>query len=603
MLHMAGQRGGALPRIVFAVSKEDAKAAPRGASLIVATMVKQFGLTEIAEELDMGKHHGLSIEHVLLVFLLFSSYGATSVRDLQRKAQEDTSLAAILEGIGEIHEHVLRYFSKRHEETTLEQLLDRFVRESQRTGRFESREDGILAIDDSTIEKFGKHMDHIAVVYDHCDKRFHLGYVVVSTCYCDTTKGYPVNFEFRIQTEEEMRRAEESELKKKAGIDFRRKGALTEWLQELRKNDKLPETLSLVDGMVSVSNFKQADALKVPWVAGVDKDLPFRDIDGNHDWKLGDLKKKTLANKPDVSEVEGLKFYTKEVSLPDYDRELDFVVVTDFSDQEVDAVLLPKAPHLKRVERVLQFFEREGDPEASKLHIAVDLVDRAKREAKIKAATVAADSWYFVAWFVQALLRVPGIKRVVSKLKSHHQLLFSGAWMRADQLWQAAGLNFRHDRRQGFKWASLKVEVKELGVVRVVLVQELDQKRPWRIVAQYIVVCTDADWSPLKIVAAYKLRWGIEVFYRMAKQRFGLTQFHAENFSAIHFHMTFVFLAYLMTAVLRQMTPQLLGHTLGEVIDQYLRCLVSIKRKGDQLVVLLGPRFVHLFGVPTALAP
>jgi len=310
-----------------------------------------------------------------------------------------------------------------------------------------------------------------------------------------------------------------------------------------------------------------------------------------------------LANKPDVSEVEGLKFYSKEVSLPDYDRELDFVIVTDFTGGEFDVLLLPKARHLERVEHILRFFEREGDPEASKLHLGVDLIRRAKQEGGIKAATVAADSWYFVTWFVEALLEVTGIKRVVSKLKVHHQVFVRDQWIRADQLWQIPDLNFRHDRKHGFKWASLTVAMEGLGPVRLVLVRELDKTRQWRIIAEYIIVCSDADWSPLKIVAAYKLRWGIEVFYRTAKQRFGLTQFHSEHFSAIHFHVTFVFLAYLMTAVLKQITPALLDATLGEVIDLYLRCLVRIKRKGDELIVFLGPHFVDIFGLPNGLSP
>lgn len=592
-----------LPRIVFEVAKAEASATPQGSALILSALIERFELADMARELGMDKHHGVSIEHVLLVFLLFSAYGATSISDLEEKAKADTSLASIMDGIGEITQRVLRYYAERHGESTLNQLLDRFVRRAQETPRFESREDGILALDDSTFQKFGKNMEHIQVVYDHCDKQYYLGYVVVSTCYCDATKAYPVNFEFRIQTEEEKRRAEEGRLKKEAGIDFRKKGALAQWLQVMKDNKQMPRTLSLVNSMVSVESFKQAEAFQLPWVAGAHERLPLYDTDGKKRWKWEDLKRKTLANKPDVSEVEGLKFHSKEVSLPGYDRELDFVVVTDFAGNEYDILLLPRAPHQERVARILDFFEREGEPEASKLHLGVKLIRRAKEEAQIKAPTVAADSWFFVVWFVQALLKIPGIKRVVSKLKVNQQVFFRGQWLEADQLWNTPGLQFRHERKKGFKWASLLVGIEGLGDVRVVLVRELDKTRPWRVIAQYIVVCSDPAWSPLKAVAAYKLRWGIECFYRTAKQRFGMTEFHCEHFAAIYFHMTFVFLAYLMTAVLRQMTPTLLDRTLGEVIDLYLRCLVSVKRRGRQLVVFLGPRFAEDFGLPTALSP
>lgn len=592
-----------LPRIVFTASEEEAKETPKGSALILTALIERLGLVEIARDLGMDKQHGVDIEHVLLVFLLFSAYGATSIRDLEKKAREDTALAAVMDGVSEITQRVLRYYDGRHGQGTLDQVLDQFVRRAQETQRFESREDGILALDDSTIEKFGKSMEHIAVVYDHCDKRFHLGYVVVSTCYCDTTKAYPVNFAFRIQSEQEKQRADEGRLKKAAGIDFRKKGALASWLQVMRDNDQMPRTVSLVNSMVSVANFEQADTFQVPWVAAAHERLPLHDTDGKVRWEWETLKRKTLANRPDVSEVEGLKVYTKEVSLPGYDRELDFVVVTDFAGKECHVLLLPRAHHKERVARILDFLEREGEPEASKLHLGEKLIRRAKTEAKIKAATVAADSWFFVVWFVQALHQIPGIKRVVSRLKANQRVCLRGQWLEADHLWNIPDLRFRHDRKRGFKWASLVVSIAGLGDVRVVLVRELDKARPWRVVAQYIVVCSDPSWSPLKAVAAYKLRWGIEVFYRTAKQRFGMTEFHCKHFAAIYFHMTFVFLTYLMTAVLRQMTPSILYHTLGEVIDQYLRCLVRIKRRGDQLVVLLGPRFAQDFGLPTGLSP
>ena len=137
------------------------------------------------------------------------------------------------------------------------------------------------------------------------------------------------------------------------------------------------------------------------------------------------------------------------------------------------------------------------------------------------------------------------------------------------------------------------------GEVRLVLVQELDKKRPQRVTAKYVVVCTDPDFPPLKVVESYKMRWSIEVFYRTAKQRFGLTQFHSRNFAAICCHVTFVFLAYLMTTFLRLTTPTLMNCSLGEVIDDYLRSLVRIERRGNQLIVVLGPRFVKDFGLPT----
>jgi hypothetical protein len=589
---------GELPRITFVAADDEVAETPRGSAPIVAYLMEKFGLVEIAKELLGDKHHGLAIEHLILIFLLYAAYGATSVKDLKEKAQRDRALARLLEdtGIETIEDHVLRYFRKRHDVQTQEALLERFVLGIQDAPRFSSRGDGVIALDDSTEEKFGKHMEHIAVVFEHCEKRFCLGYVVVSTCYCDKDKLYPLNFEFRIRTEEEQRRFDEAKLKKEAGIDFRKKDAFPKWVQALEKENRLPTLFSLSGKQASVENFKIVDARNSIWVAAAHENQPLRDLGGKREWDLENLKRKTLANKPDVCEGEGFRIYTKEITLHKYEPEVDFIVITDLAGQEIRSLILQRVPHRERVARILKFFEREDEPESGKLHIGLRLIKRAKEKLKIKAETVAVDAWFFVTWFVIEVLQISGIKRLVSKLRVDQMVLYKGKWLRADELWELSDIRFRHDRKKQFKWAKLQVEIADLGLVAIVLVQELDKKRPWRIVSEYIIVCTDPEWAAQKIVAGYKLRWGIEVFYRAAKQRFGMAGFHDEKFIAIHFHMTFVFLSYLLTAVLRNMVPNPEEFTLGQIIDRYLRTLVRIKKKGRNIIVYLGPGFIELFG-------
>jgi len=571
--------------------------------VILATLIERFGLAEIARELEMEKHHGIGMEHVLLVFLLSCTYGARSVSELHAKASGDPTLAAVMGGVAAVTERVLRYFAKRQDTATLDSLVDRFGRDAQKTTRFKTSKDGILALDDSTMRKYGKHMEHITVVYDHCEKQYYLGYVVVSTCYCDKDKAFPVNFEFRVLTDEERTRAEEARLKKDAGIDFRVKDAVRLWLQVLLDSKKMPPTLSLVRSMVSADNFKHVDAVKVPWVAAAHDRLQLYDIDGKRRWPWEDLVEKTMRNKPEELELGGYQLYVKKVSLKEYDKELDFVVVTDFAGNQLNHLVLPRLSYMQRVKQILDFLEREDEPEASKLHVGVRLIRRAKEKANVMATTVAADAWFFVAWFVRALLEIPGIERVVSRLKANQRVCFAGKTMEADELWKIPSLKFRHEKAKGFKWAATNAVIEGVGNVRLVLVIELDKKRPWREVAKYIVVCSDPHWGALQAVAAYKMRWSIEVFYRTAKQRFAMTKFHCKNFVAIHFHMTMVFLSYLMTAILRHTTPALAGHTLGQIIDEYLRCLVRLKKVGDELIVYLGPRFAQDFGLPLDSSP
>ena len=85
-------------------------------------------------------------------------------------AQRDTSLAPLMDGVSMITERDLRFFQTRRDCPTVDTLLERFVGRAQQTSRFKSREDGIITIDDSMMEKFGKKMENVAVVPDHCAK-------------------------------------------------------------------------------------------------------------------------------------------------------------------------------------------------------------------------------------------------------------------------------------------------------------------------------------------------------------------------------------------------------------------------------------------------
>ena len=126
--------------------------------------------------------------------------------------------------------------------------------------------------------------------------------------------------------------------------------------------------------------------------------------------------------------------------------------------------------------------------------------------------------------------------------------------------------------------------------------QELD--KCFRVKAEYILVCTDVSWLWEKIIQAYKLRWTIECFFRMAKQRYGLQSFHTRYFKKIVCHVAFSFLSYLLPAILKICDPLLRELTLGQIIDRYLNCLVILKRQGRRLFVYLDQSFVAQFGLP-----
>ena len=100
------RRSGSLPQITFVAGANDAKATPTAAALIVTQLVERLGLGPLLHDLGMGKDSGVEVEHVILVFLLMASYGATSLNNLVERLRKDTSLAAIVGGVEDITNRV-----------------------------------------------------------------------------------------------------------------------------------------------------------------------------------------------------------------------------------------------------------------------------------------------------------------------------------------------------------------------------------------------------------------------------------------------------------------------------------------------------------------
>lgn len=584
-----GAKGAAVIR--FVVDAAEVTPTPQASAVIVQRLFQQLGLDCLLAELGLEKQHGVSAEDVALVLLLFSSYGVDSVAKLEAKAQEDTALAEILRDVKAITEKVILYFEK-HAPQQWEQLLDASTQRMQQEPRFVSQATGILALDDSPLPKTGKKMENISVIYDHTQDRYVLGYVLVSTFYADEKKGYPVNFQFRLVSEEERQELEQQRLRKAAEIDLRCKGSLAQWVELLEREGHKPEWVEVSGTNLESDTLKALDEREMGWLALPNSRTPLLNGLGNR-WKWEELCRQALRRQPVVLETEGLHLHCKTVVLQGYE-EVDFIAVTDRGGNSLGFFLHRKGACLARSQHVLAYLAKREPKDSNKLKIALDLVSRAKASG-IAARTVACDAWYFVLWFVSQLTEIEGIDRVVSKLKCDETVVVDGRPRRVDSLWDQVVL--RHQRGQYRQVGSLVVEWPGWGLIKCVFIRELD--KCFRVQAQYVLVCTDTAWSNEKILRAYKLRWGIEVFYRTAKQRFGLEAFHHRIFAEIVCHVTFVFLAYCLTAALKQMNETLLALNICQIIDLYLRALVRLERVKGELYVFVSPTFASAFGVPS----
>ena len=57
-------------RIEYRIAGKDIEETPRGAAIFIKRMIDRLGLDEIANDLELNKHHGVVIEEIMLILLL-----------------------------------------------------------------------------------------------------------------------------------------------------------------------------------------------------------------------------------------------------------------------------------------------------------------------------------------------------------------------------------------------------------------------------------------------------------------------------------------------------------------------------------------------------
>ncbi len=178
-------------------------------------------------------------------------------------------------------------------------------------------------------------------------------------------------------------------------------------------------------------------------------------------------------------------------------------------------------------------------PFKSKIEIGIDLLQNCLKFITPKA--IVFDSWYLEKLLTDSLPK--GVKWV-SRLKINWLVTYHGNELPAKLLFCLVPKErFRHTKvkfgKSRYRWvASVWVNVKVLGRVKLVLLKKRRNS------VSGIILCSNANWSMMEIIALYKKRWAIEVFYRDTKQNLGLGDYCITKLDAVFRHMHLVSLTY-----------------------------------------------------------
>ena len=569
---------------------------PQARGYLVSQFWEEFGLAAFLSGLGIRKFKGLAASTLLFIALLFGVMDAHSISNLAEKVRADPVLIELCAGDVVERKQLYRFLGKLTKEQ-YQALMAHVLRQLQAHLRTASRPDGVMAGDETTVLKWAKKMPGISWVFKASEQRVGLGYEIVSTCYADGDKFYPLFCDFRLPTPEEQKKREQARKRKELGLDQRKIADVACWLEHQVADGESPELVVLAGNHLGHPLVSKCEALALAWIGISTRRRVYVLGAGRRARKVkgGTLLKDDYRRQWHELKDEGYQVsFLGEATATTLGRVL-LLVIECLADGERQLLVVRPEQEAVLLERVQLLLARQARPDNTKLHLMLDLL-RGGRETGIRAQTATFDRWFYVLWFIQKVLAL-GFKRVVIKAKANTRYLHQGQEMTIEELKeQLKGYRRAAGGQKGVKFASLKVIQPGLGRVRLVFVQELNGRG--KLTQEYVLMCTDPRYANDKVWRAHKLRWRIEEIYREVRQNHGFEEFHCRNFNAIYGHVALSFLSYLCLTVTRLMAPKLRSLTLGQIKHKVFNALVELVSTADKMTVCFTDEFLEHYGLP-----
>jgi hypothetical protein len=585
------------------------KPAPQATAHLLAGFWDRFGFSAVLEGFGQLKHKGLALATLFLILLAFGLVNATSDSDLCAKVRAEPLFGELC-AAELLDKQQLYRARKRLSGAEYDAWLGHMLGELQKDPRTASRPDGVLIGDDTVMLKTGRHMPDITVVYKSGEARYGWGYALPTVHYADADKDYPVGAKLHKRSAAQQQERADRQLRRKNGWDRRRPADEQAWLSELVAADRRPEVVILRGSRLVPGMTRHCETLQVPWVGVSPTNRQYSDAQGRAQAAKAWLQRPVAAAQWQILNDEGVRVAYLGPAQAATLGAVVLLVVEQVDLNERHLYVAPAATTAAQGVALVQaaLGAEQPAPDNSKLHDMVELLQRA--QAWIRAETATFDRWFYVAWFIQAVLAL-GVQRVVIKARADRLYTVAGQEEAKNWLdWQDQLPAYeRHTvLGQPVELARLRVQDPDLGPVQLVYVREIRRRRRnghWveEAAKPYALMCTDPRWAVDKVCQAYKLRWTVEEFYREARQNHGLDRFHSRHPEAIHGHIVLAFLSYICVALARLWCDRLKDQTLGWIKRHLFQALVELKHQGAHLLVGFAPEWMQEYGLPEFCQP
>jgi len=556
------------------------KAAPRGRSYLIGQIWEKLGLDKALEQVGIGKE-GLPYSAIFIIVILMGIMGASSLHQLVALVPQDAVLLAMLALHGLEEKQLYRGLG----EVTVAQYqawMGELIKGLQRDPRTISQPEGVV-IGDTTqiIKRYGHKIPGVHILFAHSEKIFVKGVEIVNSHYADQAKDYPLFMAFYEPDEGVVAHRATQKAQRKAGVDGRKPAQVLAYLQEQVKQGQPPELVTLSGSSLSKTLTGGLAKLGLPWL-GVSDNRRVYTLEG----QAQKQKAKTL-----LAQAKPRR-WTEEVDLgyrfalwgaASSSLGLVRLVVAEHMADGVRTLYLTdtataQAEAIARITLVLA--REQARQETGVLNLMLNLLTLSLK-AHIRAENAAFDRWFFIPWFILAVLKL-GFKRVIIKAKAGFTYTYQGQAYDLPDLWPLLNDDaFKPYDYRGHTYhlASLTVALKDLGLVKLVFVRQPFRRRQGTLA--FVLMCTDLDYPLLSVLQVHLLRWRIEVCYREVKQNHAFGLFHSQTMSTNYGQTMLSLVAYLFLMLLKLTVPPLAHHSYGWIKTHYLNVIVHFVSSGD----------------------
>lgn len=554
--------------------------APTGLGFFIQQFWDKLGLEAALEKVGIVKA-GLPLSTIFIIVLLMGLMGATSLHHLVEVVPQDAALWLML-SLESLEEKQLYRGLAQVSIPQYQAWMSELLKSLQADKRTASQPSGVVIADTSQVVKRYSHkIPGVHILFVHSEKVFAKGIEIVNTHYADDHKDYPLFMEFYQPDEAVMAQRAAKKARHQAGVDGRKPTSVLAYLQEQVAQGNPPALVTVAGPQLSQTFIAGLTELNLPWLGVSGQRLLYTLSGGREKQKAKNLLDQANPRRwledPDLGyRLAWLGQATGSMG------QVRLVVAEHMADRVRTLYLVSadtgEAEAMARINLVLS--REQARQETGILNLTLHLLQLG-RAANLRAENAVFDRWFFVPWFIQAVLKL-GFKRVVIKAKAGFSYIYQGQAYDLPDLWELLSKqDFKPHQRNGQTYwlASLRVDLKGVGSVKLVFVRQPMRRRQGLLAS--VLMCTDVDYPDPDVLRVYLLRWRIEVFYREVKQNHRFGQFHAQTLETNYGQTLLSSVAYLFEKLLRWLVPTLAQQPPGWVRKNYLNVIVTLVLTGS----------------------